>query len=47
MVSPLRAVARILSFTSPLTLPLMPLQAVAVAFGWRLAVDPAGLLSRG
>ncbi len=36
MVSPLRAVARILVYLA-LTLPLMPLQAVAVAFGWRLA----------
>ncbi len=38
MVSPLRAVARIVVYLA-VTLPLMPLQAVAVALGWRLAVS--------
>ncbi len=38
MVSPLRAVAKIVVYLA-VTLPLMPLQAVALACGWRLAVS--------
>ena len=38
MVSPLRAVARIAVYLA-VTLPLMPLQALALALGWRLAVS--------
>lgn len=38
MVSPLRAVARIAVYLA-VTLPLMPLQAVALILGWRLAVS--------
>lgn len=38
MVSPLRAVARIVVYLA-VTLPLMPVQALALAFGWRLAVS--------
>ena len=38
MASPLRAVARIVVYLA-VTLPLMPVQALALAFGWRLAVS--------